>query len=392
MRQFADYAVRSSKNTLRLILSLLFRARPLSKEEMMRIWRQTKVCCVVSASGIGDSLMATPLIEGIKRCNPGLRLVVASTDVFAQVFEGNPHVDAILTYSLRPWAVLSFMRLVWRLRRERIDVLFAAQPANTIRHSLIAALSGARVRLKHTYDYGAAFERDLSFVYQIRLPDSMKRHRVELNLDFLRFLGEEVGEGSISPYLGVGRKAREKVESWLLSVNRGKETPGLFALHPGGVRQNKRWTAQGFSEVGREIISSGFSVCLVGGGDEQDLCQHIAREIGVDGVLNAAGLFSLEETAALLKKCRCLISNDTGIMHLATAVKIPVVALFGPTDFRHIGPFSGEMRVLWRSRDINDVTPLDVLQAVSAAAGMVAPGGSVPGEDSSRYHGSHLVG
>ncbi|MBW2058235.1 MAG: glycosyltransferase family 9 protein [Deltaproteobacteria bacterium] len=356
---------------------------------MRRIWGQTKACCVLSASGFGDSLMATPLVEGIKRCNPDIRLVVASTDVFSEVFEGNPHVDALLTYSLRPWDLISLARLVWRLRRERIDVFLAAQPANTIRHSLVAALSGAKVRLKHTYDYGSAFERDFSFVYHVRLSNSMKRHRVELNLDLLRFLGEEIPEGSISPYLKVGREAREKVEGWLLSVNGGQEARDLVALHPGGVRQNKRWAAQGFSEVGRAMVNWGFSLCLVGGREERNLCRSIAEEIGAEGVLDAAGLFSLEETAALLKKCRCLVSNDTGIMHLAAAVETPVVALFGPTDFRHIGPFSMQRWVLQGSRDMKDISPIDVLEAVSAAAGMAVPGRSAPGQNSSRHRISH---
>lgn len=360
----ADNMIGALKHSVRLIAYLLFRAKPLSKKEMRRIWRQAKVCCVLCASGIGDSLMATPLIDEIKRCNPGLRLVLVSTEIFAQVFERNPHVDAISTYGLRRYAIPSFMRMVWRLRKEEIDVLFAAQPANTIRHSLITAFSGAKIRLKHTYDYGTSRERDFSFVYHRLLPDNMNHHRVELNLDFLRFFGEEIEKNTVHPRYVLKGEAQDKIETWLKTENRRGYADGLIAIHPGGGRDNKRWVPEGFAVVGNELIKMGFTVCLVGGRDEKELCEMIGDTMDSEEVLNVAGKFSMEETAAFLTRCRCLLTNDTGIMHLATAVGTPVIVIFGPTEPKHIGPFSRRAKILFNSRNIENITPKEVLDTI----------------------------
>ena len=331
-----------------------------------KVWNNAKTIAVLCSSGIGDSLMATPLIEELKKRHPKIRLIVVSTETYAQVFERNPAIDCILKYShtLKSGSFLEFIDFILRLRKERIDIFFAAQPSNTINHSIIAALSGAKLRLKHSYDYGASNERDFSFVYNSLLPDSMEKHRVELNLEFLRFLGENVQEKSSRPIFYISDDADKKMESWLMSNGKSKLHGNLVAIHPGGVRENKRWMPDRFAEMGKELIKRGFVVCLVGGKDEKDLCDYIEDMIKKDAVHNVAGEFVLEETAALLKKCLFLLSNDTGIMHLATAVGTPVIAIFGPTDCRHIGPYGEKAIVISKNNNIQDVLVSDVLDVI----------------------------
>lgn len=316
--------------------------------------------------------MATPLLEAIKRCKPNVRLIVVCSKKTAHAFVGNRNIDALYTYVAEEQDLLGFPYLLMRLLWAKIDVLFGAQPSNTIRHALIAGCSGASLRLKHTYDYGATVERDFSFIYHAQLPNSMARHRVELNLDLLRFLGEKITERSLYPNYAVRAEAQTRVGQWLMFWGRDGSSK-LIALHPGGVRHNKRWMPKRFVEVGRELLKMGYSVCFVGGRDEFSLCDGIAEEIGMPGVLNAAGEFSLEETAALLQRCYCLVSNDTGVMHLATAVDAPVVAIFGPTDSRHIGPFSQTARIVSKSKNIRDVAASDVLQAVMDQIDVTSP-------------------
>ncbi len=144
----------------------------------------------------------------------------------------------------------------------------------------------------------------------------------------------------------------------------GSNSDKLISIHPGGIRQNKRWPTERFAEVCKNLLKSGFTVCLVGGSYEINTCNDIAAKIETDMILNFTGNATLEETGAILKRCRCLISNDTGIMHLATAAKTPVIAIFGPTDFRHIGPFSPKASVLYKSSNIQSITETDVFKAV----------------------------
>ncbi|OFW52520.1 MAG: hypothetical protein A2163_08215 [Actinobacteria bacterium RBG_13_35_12] len=355
---------RIAKRIIRLLASIFFRAKPMDKDQMKEIWKNAKVCCVLCASGIGDSVMATPLIKKIRYFKPEMKLIVIGTETTTQVFKTNPVVDVIMKYNSE-LSIVRFILFLLRLHHEKIDVLFAAQPANTIRHSLIAAFSGAKMRLKHEYDYGESTEREFFFVYNTLLPDRMERHRVELNLDFLRYFGEIIDERSVYPKYYISQNAQQKIEKWLISVGNNENAGKLIAVHPGGVRENKRWMPERFAEVGRELIKYGYSICLVGGREEEPLCRKIENSINMQNrVINTCGVFSLEETAALLKKCLFLLCNDTGIMHLATAVGAHVIAIFGPTDYRHIGPFSRKARIFYKSPNIKDITATEVLNTV----------------------------
>jgi heptosyltransferase-2 len=357
--------IKFGKKVIRSLTRFFFSANDLNKKEMIEVWKNSKTICVLSASGIGDSIMATPLIEEIKSCRPGSRLIVVSTVTCALVFERNPNVDLIMRYTYGIQSFFSSVLQLLKLRKEHIDVLFAAQPSNTIRHSLITAFSNAKLRLKHTYDYGTSMERDFSFVYSKLLPDSMERHRVELNLDLLRFLGEEIQEKSIYPRFEISSTAQKKIEDFLKFDGRINNYEKLIAIHPGGGRENKRWSPERFTEVGKKLIKDGFSICLIGGKDEKSLSDYIAEKIDKNKVLNFTGKLSLDETAALLKRCCCLVSNDSGIMHLATAVGIPVIAIFGPTDFRHIGPYAKCVKIICKSSNIDEVMSMNVYDEVS---------------------------
>lgn len=323
-------------------------------------WRSARACCILAASGIGDALMATPLFEEMKRLRPSMKLIVAASNSTKQVFESNPLIDRLITYETG--GLKSILSMAARLRKERIGILFAAQPSNTVAHSVIAALSGARFKLKHDYDYGDEVHRDYSIIFHALLPNDHDRHRVELNLDFLRFLGEPIPEGTSYP------KYYLKPSSWVRivellasnSVNKGR----MAAIHPGGLRPEKKWPAVRFAEVAAELINQGWEIIIVGSRHEKDDADAIKRLCR--GAHNVTGMLGLDETAALLKKCRLLISNDTGIMHLATAVGTPVVAVFGPTNHKHIGPCGSESVVVATDADVKRVYKSDVLRAVAA--------------------------
>ena len=349
-----------------IIVYLFFRPKSLDLNEMQQKWKEAKVCCVICASGIGDSIMATPLIEMIKKCNPQSRLIVVSKKPCSNVFKKNLFVSDIIEYSQKYKDFFSNILMLWKLRQEKIDVLFAAQPANTICHSLISAVSGAKIKLKHTYDYGVSFIRDFSFLYNRLLPDSMARHRVELNLDFLRFLGEKIEEKAVFPQFFIDQKCQKNIDNLLQSYDKDDYYDKLIAIHPGGTRQNKRWPTECFAEVCKKLTDLAFAICLVGGKYEIDTCNDIAKKTGIDRTLNFARNTTLEETGAILKRCQCLISNDTGIMHLATSVDVPVIAIFGPTDFRHIGPYSKKAKVIFNSDNIKNISVKKVLKELLA--------------------------
>ena len=103
-----------------------------------------------------------------------------------------------------------------------------------------------------------------------------------------------------------------------------------MAVAPGAAHATKRWPEEHWTALVREAVAGGLRIGVVGGPREVDLCRRVATAGGT-AARSTAGSFDLQETGALLARARVLVSGDSGVMHMATGVGTPVVALFGPT-------------------------------------------------------------
>ena len=171
----------------------------------------------------------------------------------------------------------------------------------------------------------------------------------------------------------------------------GVEAEGLLGgghhwigLIPGAARgPSKRWPAEHFSEAGRKLAAlPGVRMAVIGAPGEERLCHSVAAEIG-DKAVSLAGHLDFPAWAGVLQRCRAVVANDSGGMHLAAALGTPVVALFGHTDPGRTAPL-GTARVLQhattRTRDIvrdsesarlslASIQPVEVYDAVRQLAG-----------------------
>lgn len=153
----------------------------------------------------------------------------------------------------------------------------------------------------------------------------------------------------------------------------------LIAIHPGSKDLFKQYPPHLFAEVGKKLSGT---VVITGGKDEVALCEEVANAI--PGSTSLAGKFSLRELAALIEKCNLFITNDTGPMHIACAMKTKTIALFGPTDPKLCGPYQNEnTTVLQRSPTctpclrkkcldpfcMHQISPYDVVNEISSLIG-----------------------
>ena len=305
--------------------------------------------------------MASPLTLQIKKQHNKVKVIVIASNKTAHVFQGSPCVDELVVFHPEKSTVLAFCKLFFHLRNFDIDVLLATQPSNTVSQSLITALSGAKYALKHAKDYSNDRFRDYSFLYNRTVSDDRMRHRVELNLDLLRVIGLTIPDGIASPQFFVSKDVQLKIDNWI--ARQGLNKHKIVAIHPGGLRANKHWPIERYIKVANVLLDNGCMIILVGGKNEEYQCLKIQQDLGKRLLFNVAGKLALAETAALLKRCACLISNDTGVMHIASAVDIPIIAIFGPTDPEHIGPYSSHAIALKKGYDVNLISVDDVLHA-----------------------------
>ena len=270
----------------------------------------------VRFSSIGDILLTTPLLRAIRHSHPGARVTVLTKREYVPLLSHNPHVNLVL--GLAPNR--SLLSLAAELRADRYTHLLDLH--DNLRSRALRLLVPGRWR---TYP-----KHRLARAWLIRAKRNRYRDRrpvAERYFSAARDLG--VHPDRSPPDFFLGAEAGEQVADWLRTVGLEKES-NIVALAPGAAHATKRWPLEHWQVLLARNLESGAAVVIVGGPGDADLGATLIKELN-GRVATAAGVFGLQGTGALLQRARVLISGDTGVMHMATAVGTPVVSLFGPT-------------------------------------------------------------
>jgi lipopolysaccharide heptosyltransferase II len=286
----------------------------------------------VRFSSIGDILLSTPLLRAIRHSHPGARVTVLTKREYVPLLSHNPHVNLVLGMAPNR----SLLSLAAELRADRYTHLLDLH--DNLRSRTLRLLVPGRWR---TYP-----KHRLARAWLIRAKRNRYRDRrpvAERYFSAARDLGVQP-DGS-PPDFFLGAEAGEQVADWLRTVGLEKEA-NIVALAPGAAHATKRWPLEHWRALLARNLESGVAVVIVGGPADAELGAALAGEHR-GRVANAAGVFGLQGTGALLQRARVLISGDTGVMHMATAVGTPVVSLFGPTvEAFGFFPYSRQASVL----------------------------------------------
>jgi len=281
--------------------------------------------------GVGNAALLLPLLRLLRQRYPQARLTVVTLESNAPVY--GDAADRILTVRLRPlWrAFWDLLRLALRLRRDRIDI--AIDMEQFVRASQVL-LFIARVRQVVAFDTPGLHRADLA---DVRVAYDDSRHMAEGFLDLARAVGVEQGRyepGGLRP----------RVAS---PVVRG-ERP-LVVLHPGSGDNfpGRRWAPEKFAELAQRLDAAGARVVLTATARESGIADEVVRAAG-GTLLDLTASLSLDELVALLAEADLLVSNDTGPVHLASALGTPVLGLYGPNTPRLYGPLSPGSRAFYR--------------------------------------------
>jgi len=283
---------------------------------------------VFSTAGIGDTLSDTPAIRALRESFPTCRITVVVHRGRRAVLEGNPNIDRLIPHVKGP---LSFLRTLLAIRGERPDTAVTLR-ANDPDIWPLAYLSGARVI--------ASRPRMTRFPFLVNLPvdvpDWMERPGVEQTLEIVRALGADTPDPRME-YV-VPEAARRAVEGLLRDRGLDRDTLVAMQVHRSPRLAFRDWPVEHFVSLGRRLLD-GCPVRLVitGGREDVTAAGAVAEALGPKATL-FAGRLSLPETAALLTRCRMLITTDTGIMHLGFAVGVPTLALLHPYNAHRVGP------------------------------------------------------
>ena len=283
--------------------------------------------------GIGDLMLITPAIRAIRRLHPQAHISIFVGEWSKVSVEGNPHIDEIVSYpdpwiqDKKPFRILQIVRL---LRRKKFDRVYIFHSHNMLH--LLTSLAGMRER------YGFTFQGTGRFVQRkAEWQPNTSRYIADNYLDIPRLAGFQGDDLSLDFYLD----DKDEAEADRLLVEHEIDRGNFVVIAPGGginPRQDvfeKRWEAEKFAGL-IDMIQEEFrsSIIMVGAGAESSICRRVAEKSNAN-IINLVGKTSFRVSAALVKRARMLICNDSGIMHTAVAFKKPSVAVFGPSN-----PFS----------------------------------------------------
>src|SRR5438445_1871087 len=287
---------------------------------------------VVDLDNIGDLLMATPAIRALRRSFPDATLDVLVTDYAASVVARNPHIDGILTCEKRivEASFLKRVALAWRIRRQRYDlgVILEAHWGYAGFAELLLGVAGVPRRI------GRDLGKHRGLLTAAVLP--RQQHWIDIYLEVVGLVGAKPdGDHMDFPISPVDEAA---AEAWCRERGLVGSTP--IVLFPGGDQHliSRRWGIEGFAAVGDALARSWQApVVVIGGPADTALAEAVVARMAVPA-LSAAGALSLGATGALLRRCRLFITNDSGPLHIAAAVRAPVLVILGPSDPLVFGP------------------------------------------------------
>jgi heptosyltransferase-3 len=288
---------------------------------------------VVKFWGAGNAALLLPVLAALRRSYPAASLTAVTMPGNAPLFRGV--ADRVLAVRMRPLhaCLLDLARAAAALRAEGVDL--AIDFEQYVRTSqILLYVSGARqIVAFESREFPRAVLAD------VRVPLKDERHAAESFLDLARAAG--VRERRYLPGgLAVDPLAAERVRKRLLAL--GPPSRPLVVLHPGSGDNfpGRRWPTRRFGLLARRLVDeAGAVVAVTGTRDERGLAREVV-EASERRVEDLAGALDLLELVALLARASLLVSNDTGPVHLASALGVPVLGLYGPNTPRLYGPLS----------------------------------------------------
>jgi heptosyltransferase I len=331
--------------------------------------REFSKILLIKLSAVGDVVHTFPFLNRLRRRYPAARIDWVLKPAIAELVRHHPAIDNVLLYPHQAsshrrqsgWPALAAgSRLLAELRSAHYQLVIDLH--GQLRTAILARATGAPHRIgfdrpraqiwrgserkipslarKHAWQ-GAREGSWLAYTHRLSIP-TLDMHAVDRYLRFGSMLG--LAEDGVDFSFAIPDRSAARADRLLREQFIDIADSRLAIVAPGTIWETKHWSAEGFAQVARHLIGKNLTVVLIGSNGERAVCQQVAN--AAPGAVNLAGLTTLSELAAIIRRATICITNDSGPMHLAVALNRPVISIFGPTDSLWIGPYRRSESVL----------------------------------------------
>jgi len=267
----------------------------------------------ITLSNIGDAVLTTPALSAILENYKDVEITLMVSPRVVDLFKGDPIFNKVVVYR-KDSSLGRKMALIKTLRGEDFDLLV------DFKDTMLPFLLYAKKKMPI-----------------LKKAPKYITHMKDRHLWKLKQALTDIPDKTYSPLLYVSEEIMSEAE--LMLKNHGVAlTDKVIAVSPGARSHTKQWTKEGFLEVCNRCYSElGFKVVLIGDQQDAKVCSYIANQASAN-IVNLCAKTTLKQLAALLKRSSLLVTNDSAPMHMAWAVSVPVVAIFGPTNLDKYKP------------------------------------------------------
>jgi heptosyltransferase-2 len=309
--------------------------------------RQLQRLLIRGVNWIGDAVLTLPAIRAIRRAYPGVHISLLVKPWVADIFKDNPDIDEIIFYGEEFRGLSGKLSLAKKLKIQKFDSAILLQ--NAFDAALITWLAGIPERIGYRRDW-----RSPLLTKAVPVPeDILNQHQVYYYLNLLRSIGIETAHSM--PYMYLTDDERGWARQFLKNKLPDENSP-LVGINPGATYGSaKRWPTERFAELIEKIVNKlDGRIILFGSTSEIEIANEISQKLEVQNsklktrILIMTGKTNLRQLAGLIAECDVFVTNDSGPMHMASALFVPVVAMFGSTDKNTTGPFGKGHKIVTR--------------------------------------------
>ena len=275
---------------------------------------------IIRLAPLGETVLTTPVIRALRQHFRDAYIAYMVAPTREDLVSANPHLNEVLTYQA------SVPKLIYQIARRKFQMAIVLQPTfRLVLHTFLA-----RIPFRIGFKTNAGGKKLLN----LAVPNNTSQHETQRYLDVIRALDVEITDDEPEVFIDSAGMA------WVddcLENQKLNDSNSIIGLNPGAATAYRRWHASNFAVLGDRLHETyGAHIVITTGPREGELAYQVAKQMSHQAVIvNQATPMQL---AALLQRCNLYISNDTGPMHLSTAVKTPTVAVFGASNLIQWAP------------------------------------------------------
>ena len=334
---------------------------------------------VINLMHIGDLLLVTPVLRTLRSNFPSAHIALLADAKIADLVKYNKNIDRLIAIDKKGYhdKLWNYIKLIREIRREKYDLVINLH--RNERASFLAGLSGAKKIVGYsTFGPNVFFDRVIENRKRVK-------HQVEAHFDVLReTLGISlIDDRGIEMWLD---EAAEADASRIWAEAFGTGDCKVVGLNSGASWPTKRWPKEHFAALADRLLDLGYGVVYFGGPMDEALVRDtvaLMKNPANPRLAVFTGRVNLLVLAALFKKCAALVTNDSGPMHIAVAMDIPLVSIFGASPVVGFSPYNDKSVVIKSTADchpcyrhhcdtLHCMTGISVEQVLAAALGTMA--------------------